>query len=142
MERSFDLAVVGAGIVAHALAAARRGLRVAVLDREAAAIGASVRNFSFVTVTGQDAGGSWRRARRTRDVCDEVAARAGIPIEQRGLVVAARRPEAMAVLAAFKATLMGVDCALLTMAEATARLPALRADVREGALSSPHERRV
>jgi hypothetical protein len=46
------------------------------------------------------------------------------------------------VLAAFKATLMGVDCALLTMAEATARLPALRADVREGALSSPHERRV
>jgi len=57
MEHRFDLAVVGAGIVglAHALAAARRGLRVVVLDREAEAIGASLRNFGFVTVTGQAA---------------------------------------------------------------------------------------
>ncbi|NBB69873.1 MAG: TIGR03364 family FAD-dependent oxidoreductase [Alphaproteobacteria bacterium] len=144
MERSFDLAVVGAGIVglAHALAAARKGLRVLVLDREAEAIGASVRNFGFVTVTGQAAGETWRRALRTRDVWDEVAPRAGIPIEQRGLVVAARRPEAMAVLEAFKAGEMGADCALLTRAEATARVPALRAAALEGALWSPHERRV
>ena len=39
----FDLAVVGAGIVglATALAAARRGLRVIVIDRDAQANGAS-----------------------------------------------------------------------------------------------------
>lgn len=38
----YDLVVVGAGIVglAHALAARRLGLSVAVVDREAAAIGA------------------------------------------------------------------------------------------------------
>jgi len=144
MEHRFDLAVVGAGIVglAHALAAARRGLRVVVLDREAEAIGASLRNFGFVTVTGQAAGATWRRALRTRDVWDEIAPRAGIPIEQRGLVVAARRPEAMAVLEAFEAGEMGADCALLTPAEATARLPALRAEALDGALWSPHERRV
>jgi FAD dependent oxidoreductase TIGR03364 len=144
MQRTFDLAVVGAGIVglAHALAAVRRGLSVVVLDREAEAIGASVRNFGFVTVTGQAAGETWRRALRTRDVWDEVAPRAGIPITQRGLLMAARRPEAMAVLEAFAATEMGADCALLTPAEATARVPALRAEALEGALWSPHERRV
>ena len=41
--------------LAHALAAARRGLRVVVIDRDAQANGASVRNFGFVTVTGQEA---------------------------------------------------------------------------------------
>jgi D-hydroxyproline dehydrogenase subunit beta len=50
----FDLAVVGAGIIglATALAAVRRGLRVVVVDRDAQANGASVRNFGFITVTG------------------------------------------------------------------------------------------
>ena len=54
-QTSFDLAVVGAGIVglACALAAAKRGKRVVVLDRDAQANGASVRNFGFITITGQ-----------------------------------------------------------------------------------------
>ena len=66
----YDLAVVGAGIcgLAHALAGLRRGLSVVVIDREAEAIGASVRNFGFVTVTGQQDGDCWRRAMRSRDV--------------------------------------------------------------------------
>ncbi|MGE8396984.1 MAG: FAD-dependent oxidoreductase, partial [Comamonas sp.] len=42
---SFDLIVVGAGIVglAHAYVAAQKGLRVCVIDRDAACIGASIR---------------------------------------------------------------------------------------------------
>ncbi len=142
--RSFDLAVVGAGIVglAHALAGARRGLRVVVLDREAESIGASVRNFGFVTVTGQEAGACWRRALRSRDVWAEVAPKAGIRIEQEGLLVAARRPEAMAVLEAFARTDMGEACTLLTAAEARNRCPHLAHGPLAGALWSPHERRV
>ena len=103
LTQKFDLVIVGAGIVglAHALAARRKGLLVAVVDREARAIGASVRNFGFVTVTGQQAGECWRRAMRSRDVWLEVAPKAGIPVEHEGLLVAARRPEAMAVLDAF-----------------------------------------
>ena len=60
--QAYDLAVVGAGIVgmATALAAARRGWRVLVIDREQRAIGASIRNFGFITVTGQQAGAVWR----------------------------------------------------------------------------------
>jgi len=56
--------------------------------------GASVRNFGFVTVTGQAAGITWRRARRSRDMWAELAPLAGIAVLQRGLLVAARRQEA------------------------------------------------
>ncbi len=63
MDRHADLVVVGAGIVglAHALAAARRGLSVIVVDRDTQANGASIHNFGFVTVTGQQAGDVWHR---------------------------------------------------------------------------------
>ena len=66
--KSFDLVVVGAGIVglAHAYTAAKRGLQVCVVERDAACVGASIRNFGFITVTGQGAGDSWRRAAPTR----------------------------------------------------------------------------
>ena len=141
----FDLVVVGAGIVglAHALAARRLGLSVAVIDREAEAIGASVRNFGFVTVTGQQAGDCWRRAMRSRDVWAEVAPQAGIAVEHQGLLVAARRPESMAVLEAFRATDMGEGCTLLSSADMVAQHGAILADGPfEGGLWSPHERRV
>ncbi|MDN3564582.1 TIGR03364 family FAD-dependent oxidoreductase [Paeniroseomonas aquatica] len=141
-ETHFDCAVIGAGIVglAHALAASRAGLRVVVLEREARATGASIRNFGFVTVTGQEQGDCWRRARRARDVWAEVAPQAGIAVHHRGLVFAARRPEALAVLEEFAAGPMGAGCRLLTAAEA-AGLGALRADLA-GAMHSPHELRV
>jgi FAD dependent oxidoreductase TIGR03364 len=140
---AYDLAVVGAGIcgLAHALAAARRGKRVVVIDRDAAANGASVRNFGFVTVTGQQAGECWRRAMRSRDVWADIAPQAGIDSPQRGLLTIARRPEAFAVLDAFAATDMGAACRLLSRREIAA-YEGLRAGEFAGALSSPHEIRV
>ena len=141
---SFDLAIVGAGIVglAHALAAVRRGKRVVVIDRDAQANGASIRNFGFVTVTGQERGTTWRRAMRSRDVWCEVAGPARIAIEQSGFVLLARRPEARSVLEAFMTTEMGQDCALLEPREAARRCPELRPQSCAAALLSPHERRV
>lgn len=137
----FDLAVVGAGIVglACALAAARRGQRVVVIDRDTQANGASIRNFGFVTVTGQAAGDMWRRARRSRDIWAEVAGPAGIAILQRGLTLAVRRPEAVAVVEAFLATEMGGGCRWLPASELQ---PALGGAGLLGGLWSPHDLRV
>ena len=114
-----------------------------VVDREAHAIGASVRNFGFVTVTGQQAGEPWRRAMRSRDVWAEVAPLAGVPIEHEGLLVGARRPESLRVLEAFAATDMGAGCTLLDAGETCRRHGATIAnDSLEGSLWSPHELRV
>ena len=142
MSGNFDLAVVGAGIcgLAHALAAARRGKKVVVIDRDAQANGASIRNFGFVTVTGQQQGACWRRAMRSRDVWAEIAGPAGIDVAHRGMVMAVRRPEAAAVVEAFRNTDMGEDCELIGPAAARERFPYLR-DVA-AALVSPHEIRV
>ncbi|WP_034853545.1 TIGR03364 family FAD-dependent oxidoreductase [Inquilinus limosus] len=139
----YDLAVVGAGILglAHALAAARQGRRVVVIDREARAIGASIRNFGFVTVTGQSAGPTWRRAMRSRDVWAELAPRAGIPVLHRGTALLARTPEGLGVLEAFARTEMGQGCERLTAAGMAARLP-MAADGLLGGLWSPHELRI
>lgn len=141
---SYDLAVVGAGIcgLAHALAATDRGKRVVVIDRDAQANGASIRNFGFVTVTGQQRGTCWQRARRSREVWAELAPRAGIRIEQKGLVVVARRPEAQAVLEAFLATEMGEACELLGPGAARRRFPMLGSSPFAAVLHSPHELRV
>lgn len=142
MRTGYDLAVVGAGILglAHALAAARRGKRVVVIDRDAQANGASIRNFGFITVTGQQAGTCWARAMRTRDIWAEVAPKAGIDILQRGLTVLAERPEALAILEAFLDTDMGAECRLMTRAELTTDLPVT--DSVAAGLRSPHELRV
>jgi glycine/D-amino acid oxidase-like deaminating enzyme len=47
----FDLAVVGGGVIglAHAFTAAKAGKRVAVIERDARANGASLRNFGFIS---------------------------------------------------------------------------------------------
>ncbi len=137
--QDFDLIVVGAGIVglAHALLGQRAGLRVAVVERDARANGASIRNFGFVTVTGQGAPDTWRRARRARDIWAEIAPLAGIPVVHRGLLMAARRAEAEQVIEEFAAGPMGEGCRVLR----GAALPPLLAGAR-AALHSPHELRV
>jgi FAD dependent oxidoreductase TIGR03364 len=140
---SFDVAVVGAGIVglAHALAAARRGLRVAVIERDERAESASVRNFGFVTVSGQEPGVTRPRALRSREIWEEVAAAAAIPVLQRGAVIAAQRAEALACLEEFAATDMGHGCRLWSPGETRRRMPNARPAIA-GALSSPHELRI
>ncbi|RZI74244.1 MAG: TIGR03364 family FAD-dependent oxidoreductase [Variovorax sp.] len=141
---NFDLIVVGAGIVglAHAYTAAKRGMRVCVVERDAACVGASIRNFGFITVTGQGAGDTWRRARRAREVWGEVAPRAGIAAVHHGLYLTAFRPRALKVLEEFMATEMGAGCELLDTAEAARRAPVLQLDGAQAVLYSPHEMRV
>lgn len=143
-EQRFDIAIVGAGIVglAHALAAARSGLGVVVIDRDAQANGASIRNFGFVTVTGQERGPVWRRARRSRDVWAEVAPQAGIAIEQHGLLMVAQRPEAAEVCAAFLCTDMAEGCRWLDRDQAAIRLGGVHPARLEGALESTVDLRV
>lgn len=140
----YDLAVVGGGILglAHALAARRLGKRVIVLEREACNIGASIRNFGFVTVTGQERGAQWHRALRSRDVWDTLAGPAGIANLHSGLTLAVQTEEGLAVVESFLATEMGERCQLLDPGTAVRCYPHLNSQGLLGVLESPHERRV
>lgn len=139
-----DLLVIGSGIVglAHAWAAASRGMSVTVLEKNDRCTGASIRNFGFVTVTGQRAGTTWQRARRSREIWAEIAPQAKIPVCQTGLWVLGRRPETGPVLEAFAASDMGEGCRLYSADELSERAPYLRSQTAWGGLYSPHELRV
>jgi FAD dependent oxidoreductase TIGR03364 len=140
----FDLAVVGAGIIglSCARAAAQKGLRVIVIDRDAQANGASVRNFGLVVVSGQQRGTAWNRARRSCAIWRQVAEQAAIPILQRGLWLTTRRPEALGILEAFLKTEMGEGCEILSPAAARARCSEIVAQDVQAVLVSADSLRV
>ncbi|WP_144634751.1 TIGR03364 family FAD-dependent oxidoreductase [Bordetella genomosp. 13] len=104
--KTYDVVVVGAGIlgVAHAWAAARRGLSVAVVERSRQAHGATVRNFGQVLVTGQAPGLMAEHARQARELWLQLAGRAGFHVRANGSLVVARTAQEEDVLQEFMAT--------------------------------------
>jgi D-hydroxyproline dehydrogenase subunit beta len=149
--KTYDLLVVGAGIVglAHAYEARRRGLKVAVIEKNMKCVGASIRNFGFITVSGQSSHHTWRRAMHSRQVWKEITEKAGIPIIHNGSWVICQRPEAFDVAHAFLKTEMGNDCQLFA-SDDFSLLPklgfkntkSLKLEQAEGLFYSPHEFRV
>jgi D-hydroxyproline dehydrogenase subunit beta len=99
---SADLVVVGAGVVglAHAIEARARGLSVVVIERDARAAGASVRNFGHIgaTLQGGEAA-AYAAAARARWL--SLAPKAGFELIEAGTVVVARSEAELAVLEEF-----------------------------------------
>ena len=140
--KKYDVVIVGGGIIglASAYAAVKKGLSVALVERESQNKDASVRNFGFVTVSGQQSGVHWQRAMHSRNVWADIAPQAGIEMEHSGLHMLIQRPEAMDVAEAFLQTDMGASCRLLTQSEIAENAPYLKQGL--GVLYSPHELRV
>lgn len=122
LTERYDVVVVGAGIVGLGMAyeALRQGARVAVVDRAAAVVGASVRNFGHACVTPQtgEAAGYAQEARRRWLALAQLA---GFTARERGAHVVARRPEELAVLEEYRDS--GADLRLADAAEITAAVP-------------------
>lgn len=131
-----DVAIVGAGIVglAHALAAAKRGLSVVVFERNSYAIGASIRNFGMVWPIGQPAGQLYERALKSREIWLETASKAGFAVDPCGSLHVAYRPDELVVLEEFVETFHypRSDVQLLTPVQVAAKSPAVR---QEGLLA-------
>ncbi len=96
-----DICVVGAGIVglAHAHEARRRGLRVALLERDRRPVGASVRNFGHVFLTSLADGADHAMGLRARERWLQLGTDAGLPLQRHGTVLIARAEDELAVLA-------------------------------------------
>lgn len=99
----FDLAVVGSGILglAHAYAAVKRGLKVAVFERTSTPLGASVRNFGMGLVTGQPPGIMLDLARQSRELWLHLASRAHFSAREAGSLLFARTQAECDVLQEF-----------------------------------------
>jgi D-hydroxyproline dehydrogenase subunit beta len=142
IKKKADIAVIGAGIagLAHAYAAAKRGLKVVVFERSPGAIGASVRNFGLIWPIGQAPGQSYERALAGRGVYLELGPKAGFWVHENGALHLAYHQDEMEVLAEFhqKSKDLGYECELLK-ANFSFRNPIIKNKGLKGALYSKSE---
>ncbi|GAA1141464.1 TIGR03364 family FAD-dependent oxidoreductase [Microbacterium natoriense] len=126
-----DVVVVGSGIVGlgAAYAAVRRGLRVTVVDRADAPVGATIRNFGHLCI-GAQTGEARRYADLSRELWLMLSRDAGFWLRESGTLVAARHRDELAVLEAAD----GDDIRMLD-ADELLRLAPLRS---EGLLGGAH----
>lgn len=141
-ERSADIAIVGAGIVglAHALEAAKQGMKVVLFERERRALGASIRNFGQILPVGMPPA-LRNRALRSRAIWDEVIAEAGLWSDPSGSLLAVFHETELAVIREFceLAPALGYTCELLSADQVLARAPAVNPCGLLGGLYSPDE---
>jgi len=96
--------VVGAGIIGtwHALEMIDAGFAVDHLDADPAPVGASVRNFGLVWVSGRRSGSELEVARRARDRWEEIGARVpGVGFRPAGSLTVATTPSERFVMQEF-----------------------------------------
>ncbi|MDX2140886.1 MAG: TIGR03364 family FAD-dependent oxidoreductase [Chloroflexota bacterium] len=143
MIRQTQVAVVGAGIVglAHALAAARKGYSVTLFERNARAVGASVRNFGMIWAIGKPPGKIRDRVLRSREIWIEIAHQAGLWLDQNGSLHVAHHQDEIDVLTEFYETLGKAigGYALLSPEQTLERSGVVKAQGLRGALWSETE---
>lgn len=143
MDRSADIAIVGAGIVglAHAYMALRKGYRVVLFEREQFAVGASVRNFGLLWPIGQEPGVGLERALRSRQHWTEVAEQAGFWAKANGSMHVVHSEAEWSVLEEFMELYRDApfQCELLTAEQVVKRSPAVRREGLRGGLWSATE---
>jgi FAD dependent oxidoreductase TIGR03364 len=116
---------VGAGIagLAHASAALARGLTVTIIDRDAKAVGASVRNFGHACVTAQS-GDLLDLALVAREKWIDHSRKAGFFSVQSGALALARTAAELAVLDELAGSREQGQVRMLTATEASSELGA------------------
>jgi FAD dependent oxidoreductase TIGR03364 len=143
MSNSYDVAVVGAGILglAHAYHLARRGLRVIVFERYPRAQGASIRNFGMIWPIGQPLGPLYQLACRSRELWLEILKASGLWHSQCGSLHLAYHEDEARILREFVAEASFEDrpCELWTSAQVTRRFQGIRQAGLRAALWSPGE---
>jgi len=125
-----DVAVVGAGIVGLSIAyvAAQKGLKVAVFERNAHAVGASIRNFGLIWPIGQPSGKLLERAMRTREIWKKLSRKAGFWLHKNGSLHLAYHQDELDVLVEFGETAHreGYDFRLLNPDDVLSKSPAVK----------------
>lgn len=134
--------VIGAGIVGLAMARslAERGYKVTVFERNAKAVGASIRNFGMLWPVGQPTGKLYERALVSRSIWKQICDEAGFWYEEKGSLHLAYNGLESEVIHQFVDASKGVrPVTVLTAAEARKRSKAVNGKNLEYALFSEDE---
>ena len=137
-----EVVIVGAGIVglATAVACARDGKQITILDRHHVPTGASVRNFGMIWPIGQPLGLLHDAAMRSREIWLELAAQINFFCERSGSIHLAREQDELDVLNEFvHAEGNRRHASLLSPEEVVQHAPGVNPQGMLGGMYSPHE---
>lgn len=133
--------VIGAGIVglATAKALAEKGYSVTVFERNAKAIGASIRNFGMLWLIGQPDGRIYERGLRSKAVWKQVCTEAGLWMEETGSLHLAYNEKEWQVMNEVAAVYQHRNIITLSKEKTLSKSAAVNPDGLIGSLWSPHE---
>lgn len=142
MTAKFDLIVVGGGILGtfHAYHALKRGLKVALLERNSVPQGATVRNFGQVVPSGMDL--TWQNyGRESLAIYNELHSQADLTIRKNGSVYIASNDEEIQLIEELYEINRNNDyeSVLLSKNDCIKKFDGLRSDYCKGGLFFPQE---
>ncbi|KXH83423.1 TIGR03364 family FAD-dependent oxidoreductase [Chryseobacterium kwangjuense] len=142
MTAKFDLIVVGGGILGtfHAYHALRKGLSVALLERNSVPQGATVRNFGQVVPSGMDL--KWQNfGRESLAIYNELHDQADLTIRKNGSVYIASNDEEIQLIEELYEINRNNDyeSVLLSKNDCIKKFDGLRSDYCKGGLFFPQE---
>lgn len=142
MTTKFDLIVVGGGILGtfHAYHALKRGLSVALLEKNSLPQGATVRNFGQVVPSGMDL--KWQNfGRESLAIYNELQEQTNLTIRKNGSVYIASNDEEMQLINELYEINKNnsYESVLLSKSECINKFDGLRSDYCKGGLFFPQE---
>ncbi|MET3539151.1 TIGR03364 family FAD-dependent oxidoreductase [Chryseobacterium limigenitum] len=142
MTAKFDLIVVGGGILGtfHAYHALKRGLKVALIEKNSLPQGATVRNFGQVVPSGMDL--KWQNfGRESLSIYKELQAETDLTVRENGSVYIASNDEEMQLIHELHEINKNnnYESALLSKNDCIKKFDGLRSDYCKGGLFFPQE---
>lgn len=142
MKPSYDLIVVGSGVLGtfHAFHALKKGLRVAIVEKDKMPKGATIQNFGQVVPSGMDS--KWQAyGRESLAIYKEIQSQFDISIRQNGSVYLASNEEEIQLIEELSIINQSnnYQSHLLTKQECLYKYPGLRSDYVKAGLFFPEE---
>ncbi|ETN94266.1 TIGR03364 family FAD-dependent oxidoreductase [Zhouia amylolytica] len=142
MSKQYDLVVIGGGILGtfHAYHALKKGLSVAILEKDLQPMGATVRNFGQVVPSGMDS--KWQTyGRRSLDIYKSIQSKFDISARQNGTVYLASNEEEVQLIEELYQINQNNKYAsqILTKEECLKKYKGLRSDYVKAGLFFPEE---
>lgn len=142
MKDKYDLIIVGSGVLGtfHAYHALKKGMSVAILEKNTKPEGATVRNFGQVVPSGMDR--KWQNfGKESLNIYREIQDKFDINLRQNGTVYLASNEEEMQLIEELNQINSANDyqSELLSKSQCLAKYPGLRSDYCKGGLFFPQE---